>query len=110
MKPFLYYDERTFEMENAVFFKGLSPNELAVYAYLRQCAGKRYNCKAKLKTIANACGCSVSTVRRALHKLRDHGFLDIRASGQQMKNGKTRQTCNEYYLLSQSSWKEVAKL
>ena len=105
----VYYDERTFEMENAIFFKGLSPNELAVYAYLHQCAGKRYNCKAKVKTIARACGCSESTVRRALHKLRDNGYLDIRASGQLMKNGLTRQGCNEYYLLSQSTWKEIKR-
>ena len=96
---------RRFELDSAIFCYGLTPQEFAVYSYLKFCAGSRGACKVKVNTIAANCECSASSVRRALKKLRECGFLDVRADAQQLKNGKTRQTCNRYYLLDPSEWR-----
>lgn len=94
-----------FELDGAVFYYGLTSYQLVVYVYLRFCAGRQLACRVKLSTIAANCGCSKSTVRRALKELRERGFLDIRADAQPLNGGGTRQTCNRYYLLDRSEWK-----
>ncbi len=97
--------QRNFQMSTLVFHYGLTVHQLAVYSYLVSCSGKRDACQANIRTIAAACGCSESTVRRALHELRDRGFIDIKGNAQQLRSGKWRQTCNRYYLLDRSEWK-----
>ena len=67
-------------------------------------AGSRNACQARIRTIANACGCSESTARRTLHELQAIGFIDIKGNVQMLKNGSHRQTCNRYYLLDRSEW------
>lgn len=101
-----YMSERIFQMSTTVFHYNLTPNQLAVYSYLVSCAGKRNACQAKIRTIAAACGCSESTARRALHELESKGFIDIKGNAQALKTGGHRQTCNRYYLLDRSEWKE----
>ena len=96
---------KKFELDSAIFCCGLTPQEFAVYSYLKFCAGSRGACKVKVNTIAINCKCSASSVRRALKELREHGFLNVRADAQQLKNGKTRQTCNRYYLPDASEWR-----
>ena len=104
----MFLGGRKFELDRAVFHYGLSPNQLAVYAYLKSCAGRRAACRVKVKTIASACGCSDSTVRRALKALKNCGFIDIKGDVQKLKGGGHRQTCNRYYLLDESEW-QVAR-
>jgi len=99
-----YRDERKFQMSTIVFHYGLSPYELAIYSYLVSCSGSRNACQARIRTIANACGCSESTARRALHELQAKGFIDIKGNVQMLKNGSHRQTCNRYYLLDRREW------
>lgn len=94
-----------FELSNLVFRYGLSAFEIAVYAYLKSCSGARSACQVKISTIAKHSGCSVSSVRRALHSLRDKGFIDIKGNAQMLKSGGHRQTCNRYHLLDVSEWK-----
>lgn len=94
-----------FELSNLIFRYGLSAFEIAVYAYLKSCSGTRDACQVKINTIAKHSGCSVSSVRRALHSLRDKGFIDIKGNAQMLKSGGHRQTCNRYYLLDHSEWK-----
>ena len=91
-------------MSTSVFHYGLTAYELAIYSYLVSCSGNRSACQAKIRTIANACGCSESTARRTLHELQAKGFIDIKGSVQMLKNGTHRQTCNRYYLLDRSEW------
>ena len=100
-----YLNDRLFQMSTTVFHYGLTPYELAVYGYLASCSGSRSACQAKIKTIANACGCSESTARRALHRLQSKCFIDIKSNVQCLKSGGHRQTCNRYYLLDRSEWK-----
>ena len=99
-----YFDERIFQMNTRVFHYGLNPYELTVYSYLVSCAGNRSACQARIRTIANACGCSESTARRTLHELQAKGFIDIKGNVQMLRNGNHRQTCNRYYLLDRSEW------
>lgn len=96
--------DRNFQMSTTVFHYGLTPYELAIYGYLTSCAGSRNACQARIRTIANACGCSESTARRTLHELQAKGFIDIKGNVQMLKNGNHRQTCNRYYLLDRSEW------
>ena len=96
--------ERIFQMSTSVFHYGLTPYELAIYSYLVSCSGNRSAWHARVKTIANAGGCSESTARRTLHELQAKGFIDIKGNVQMLKNGKHRQTCNRYYLLDRSEW------
>lgn len=93
-----------FQMNNAIFHYSLTAHQLAVYCYLRSCSGSRDACKVKVQTIAAACGCSQSTVRRALKGLEARGFIDIKGDAQAPKSGGRRQTCNRYYLLDESEW------
>lgn len=100
-----YFVERTFQMSTTIFYYGLTPYELAVYGYLVSCSGSRSACQAKIKTIANTCGCSESTARRALHGLQIKCLIDIKGNIQCLKSGGHRQTCNRYYLLDRSGWR-----
>ena len=100
----MIFGERNFQMSTTVFHYGLTAYELAVYSYLTSCAGSRNACQARIRTIANACGCSESTARRTLHELQAKGFIDIKGNVQILKNGNHRQTCNRYYLLDHSEW------
>lgn len=53
----MIFGERNFRLSTTVFHYGLTPYELAVYSYLASCAGSRNACQARIRTIANACGC-----------------------------------------------------
>lgn len=101
----MIYGETTFDLSSALFHYGLNGNQLAVYSYLKFCSGSRNACQVKIKTVAESCGISQATARRALHELREQGFLDIKGNAQKLKTGGRRQTCNRYYLLDRSEWK-----
>ena len=100
----MIFGERNFRLSTTVFHYGLTPYELAVYSYLASCAGSRNACQARIRTIANTCGCSESIARRTLHELQAKGFIDIKGNVQMLKNDGHRQTCNRYYLLDRSEW------
>ncbi len=59
----MIFSERNFQLSTTVFHYGLTPYELAVYSYLASCAGSRSAYQARIRTIANACGCSESTAQ-----------------------------------------------
>ena len=96
-----------FKLNGVLFSYGLSAKEISVYSYLSFCGGTRKACKVKISTIASACGCSKSTVRRALKSLQKRGMLEVSACAQELETGGWRQTCNRYYLLDCSEWREV---
>lgn len=100
----MIFGERNFQLSTTVFHYGLTPYELAVYSYLASCAGSRNACQARIRTMANTCGCSEYSARQALHELQAKGFIDIKGNAQMLKHGSHRQTCNRYYLLDRSEW------
>ncbi len=97
--------EQPFQMNAALFRCGLTPIQFTVYSYLKSCCGGRNACTVNIRTMAALCNCSRSSVKRALHELRERGFIDIKGDAQRLRNGGHRCACNRYYLLDQSEWK-----
>lgn len=79
-----------------VFERGLSPYELAVYAYLRRCADKEDTAFPAVQRIARACGMGVSTTRRTLHGLEQKGLISATARYLTTANGQSRRSSNHY--------------
>ena len=75
-----YYNKQLFQLDAEIFYHSLTAHQLAVYSYLVFCSGNRNACQINVRTIAVACGCSESSVRRALHCLRERGFIDVNGS------------------------------
>jgi predicted transcriptional regulator len=100
-----YCSKHLFQMDAEIFFNNLTAHQLAVYSYLVFCSGSRNACQMNVRTIAAACGCSESSVRRALHGLREREFIDVKGAVQKLRSGGYRRTCNCYYLLDRSEWK-----
>ena len=67
--------ERYFKTSNAIYSYSLGCRELAVYGYLRSRAGSRDTCWPSMQTIATACGCSDTTVRKAVDELERRKFI-----------------------------------
>ena len=90
-----------FMMPNGVFAQGLRPTCLSVLCYLQRCADRDGDTAfPSLRTIADACGVSRSTVQRALETLAEKGLVEIlRRHGDH-----GRCTSNAYRLLL---WREV---
>ncbi len=102
-----YFSKQLFQMDAEIFYCGLTAHQLAVYSYLVFCSGSRNACQMNVRTIAAVCGCSESSVRRALHGLRERGFIDVKGAVQKLRSGGYRRTCNRYYLLDRSEWKPL---
>ncbi len=102
-----YFSKQLFHLDAELFYCGLTAHQLVVYSYLVFCSGSRHACQMNIRTIAAACGCSESSVRRALRVLRERGFIDVKGAVQKLKSGGCRRTCNRYYLLDRSEWKPL---
>ena len=90
-------NQQFFQMSNAVFYHGLKPIQLAVYSYLKCCAGKKETCYPRMKTIAACCSCSESAAREAIRELERRGFIYTQPSFRK-RNGLVQQTSNTYYI------------
>lgn len=90
--------EQPFQMNAVLFRYGLMPIQFTVYSYLKFCCGNRNACMVNIRTMAALCHCSRSSVKRALHELRERGFIDVKGDAQELRSG------GRYYLLDQSEW------
>lgn len=52
--------------------------QFTVYNYLIFCCGSRDAYTVNIRTMAALCNRSWSSVKRALHELREHGFIDVK--------------------------------
>ena len=100
-----YYGKQLFQIDAEIFYHSLTAHQLAVYSYLVFCSGSRNACQMNIRTIAAACGCSESSVRRALGGLQERGFIDVKGVVQKLWGGGYRRACNRYYVLDRSEWK-----
>ena len=80
--------ERFFQMSNAIFCYDLTPIQLAVYSYLKCCAGQKEKCWSGMKTIALHCGCSENAAREAIKVLHEHRFIKKVTTYRESRNGK----------------------
>ena len=99
-----------FSLPNEVFLLGLSAGELAVYSYLKRCEGRKtHQCWPSIKTIGQAVGMSVNTVRKYVRQLEERGIItteptEIITQAGEKRNGNLLFTLrpiqvviNEYY-------------
>ena len=96
--------EQPFQMNAVLFHYGLISIQFTVYSCLKFCRGSRDACTVNIRTMAALCNCSRSSVKRALHELRERGFIDVKGDAQKLRSGGHRRACNRYYLLDQSEW------
>jgi len=91
--------ERFFQMSNAIFCYDLTPIQLAVYSYLKCCAGQKEKCWPGMKTIALHCGCSENAAREAVKVLHERKFIKKVITYRESRNGKRHQANNTYFIL-----------
>ena len=96
--------EQPFQVNAVLFHYGPTPIQFTVYSCLKFCCGSRDTCTVNIRTMAVLCSCSRSSMKRALHELRERGFIDVKGDAQKLKGGGHRRACNRYYLLDQSEW------
>ena len=90
--------ERFYKMSNASFCYGLTPVQHTAYSYLVCSSGQKGYCWPSVKTVAERCGCSEETARKALHVLEERKFIRIEPRYDN-RHGACRQTSNYYFLL-----------
>lgn len=80
-----------FPLPNEVFYLGLAPGELAVYAYLLYCEDRQtYQCWPSYKTIGKAVGMCVNTVQKYVGALVDKELIRTESTSVITKDGQKR--------------------
>ena len=99
-----------FFLPNELFQLGLDYGELAVYSFLKRCENRKtHQCWPSIKTIGQAVGMSVNTVRKYVRQLEERGIItteptEIITKAGEKRNGNLLFTLrpiqvviNEYY-------------
>ena len=80
-----------FCLPNAIFCLGLSYGEIAMYAYLLYLENRiTYQCYPSYKTIGNAIGMSVNTVRKYVNSLVEKKLITVEQTKVRLQNGRVR--------------------
>jgi hypothetical protein len=91
---------KTFYVSAAIFELPLSAYAIAVYTYLSFCADRQGSCFPSIPTIAERCGMSRTTVKKAKDELKQAGLIRTEKAYMPCTNGKRRQSANRYRLLT----------
>ena len=92
-EPFFIVPSKVFEYE-------LNPYELSVLFYLLMRAdNKTHTCYPSEKGIARACGMGKTSACKSIKSLNTKGIIEIKKQYQPIKNGKNRQTSNNYQIM-----------
>lgn len=89
-----------FPLPNEIYSLGLSSTAIAVYGYLL-CREDRktYECLASYRMIGEAIGKSVTTVRKYVCELEEHGFITTERTSIITKDGRKWNGCLRYHIL-----------
>lgn len=80
-----------FSLPNAIFYLGLKPGELAVYAYLLFCEDRTtYQCYPSYSTIGRAIGMSKNTVQKYVGGLEEKKLITTEPTSVRTKEGQKR--------------------
>ena len=80
-----------FSLPNAIFYLGLKPGELAVYAYLLFCEDRTtYQCYPSYSTIGRAVGMSKNTVQKYVCGLEEKRLITTEPTSIRTKDGQKR--------------------
>ena len=89
-----------FPLPNEIFSLGLSAGAIAVYGFLLHREDRRtYQCVASYRTIGEAVGMSVNTVRKYVVELEDRGLIRTERTTFTTRDGRTLNGCLRYTIL-----------
>lgn len=89
-----------FPLPNEIFSLGLSAGAIAVYGFLLHREDRRaYQCVASYRTIGEAVGMSINTVRKYVTELEDRGLIRTEHTTITTRDGRTLNGCLRYYIL-----------
>ena len=91
---------KTFYVSAAIFELPLSAYAIAVYCYLSFCADRQGSCFPSIATIAERCGMSRTTAKKAKQELKDAGLIRAEEAYVPCANGRRRQSANRYRLMN----------
>ena len=87
-------------LPNEIFSLGLSAGAIAVYGFLLHREDRKtYQCVASYRTIGEAVGMSVNTVRKYVAELEERGLIRTERTTVTTRDGRTRNGCLRYYIL-----------
>ena len=91
---------RYFPMPNIIFQLGLSPQEIAIYAYLMCIEDRKtYQCHPSYSSIGKSCGISVNTVRKYVESLEHRGLIHTEPTKVKTRDGRTHNGSLLYTIL-----------
>ena len=111
-----------FPLPNEIFQLGLTPGELAVYAFLLKCENREtYQCYPSYRTIGEAVGMSRNTVKKHVDSLVDKRLLYTEPTTVTLQDGTKRngsllytirpiQEAKEHFVEQQAKANEIARL
>ena len=86
-----------FPLPNEIFSLGLSAGAIAVYGFLLHREDRRtYQCVASYRTIGEAVGMSVNTVRKYVTELEDRGLIRTERTTVTTRDGRILNGCLRY--------------
>ena len=100
-----------FPLPNEIFSLGLSAGAIAVYGFLLHREDRKtyqllhredrrtYQCVASYRTIGEAVGMSVNTVRKYVTELENRGLIRTERTTVTTRDGRTLNGCLRYYIL-----------
>ena len=89
-----------FPLPNEIFSLGLPAGAIAVYGFLLHREDRKtYQCVASYRTIGEAVGMSVNTVRKYVAELEERGLIRTERTTVTTRDGHTRNGCLRYYIL-----------
>lgn len=89
-----------FPLPNEIFSLGLPAGAIAVYGFLLHREDRKtYQCVASYRTIGEAVGMSVNTVRKYVTELEDRGLIRTERTTVTTRDGRALNGCLRYYIL-----------
>ena len=89
-----------FPLPNEIFSLGLSAGAIAVYGFLLHREDRKtYQCVASYRTIGEAVGMSVNTVRKYVTELEERGLIRTERTTVTTQDGHVRNGCLRYHIL-----------
>lgn len=89
-----------FTLPNEIYSLGLPAGAVAVYGYLLHIEDRKtYECLASYKTIGEAVGMSVNTVRKYVTELEARGLIRTERTTVTTRDGRRQNGCLRYHIL-----------
>lgn len=89
-----------FPLPNEIYSLGLSSTAIAIYGYLlRRESREIYQCLVSYRTIGEAVGMSVNTVRKYVMELEERGLIRTERTTITTKDGRRQNGCLLYTIL-----------